>query len=218
MAGAPLRNLRVFQQLCGNDSLSRIVLTTTMWDEVDDDVGKERLTELEESFWKGMIRRGSTTFRYKNTKESAEELLLTLVANRRCPVQLQKEMDRDMDLRETSAGHELHSRLDQLAAKQTKDLERLRKQMKDGDTEDLRKEFEMVKAQLDETLRESQKLKLSSMQWTKAYLRRKIGVSCLFFLRCQSHFSPLDLITSTMHTFVHSLFVYLSYKRCMPTD
>ena len=215
MAGTPLKNLRVFQQLCGDDNLSRIVLTTTMWDEVDEEVGKERLKELEGSFWKGMIGRGSTTFCYENTKKSAEDLLLRLVANKRGAVRLQKEMDRDMELRETGAGQELHSRLDELAAKQTKDLERLRKQMKDGDTEDLRKEFEMMKAQLDETLRQSQELKLKSMQRAMARIRRIIGVSCLFFFRCQSHFSPLVLINSIMHTFVHSLFVYLYYKRCM---
>jgi len=181
MAGTPLKNLRVFRQLCGDDAMSRIVLTTTMWDEVDEEVGNQRLEELKESYWKPMIKQGSMPFRYWNTQESATELL-HLVAKKRREVRLQKEIgDKHMELRETSAGQELHSRLDQLAASQMQVLERLRAQLKDGPTEDLRKEFEMVKAQLDDTLRQSQALKLNAMQRTMAFFRRRIGVSGLFF-------------------------------------
>jgi len=46
-----------------------------MWDEVQETVGKNRLVELESTHWKTMIERGSTTFRYWNTQESARELL-----------------------------------------------------------------------------------------------------------------------------------------------
>ena len=181
MAGTPLKNLRVFRQLCGNNAMSQIVLTTTMWDEVDEKVGNQRLEELEESYWKLMIKQGSTTFRYFNTQESAMELL-QLVAKKRREVRLQKEIaEKNMELRETSAGQELHSRLDQLATSQMQVLQRLRAQLKDGPTEDLRKEFEAVKAQLDDTLRQSQALKLNAMQKTMAFVRRRIGVSYLLF-------------------------------------
>ena len=161
--------------------MSQIVLTTTMWDEIDEKVGIERLEELEENYWKVMIKQGSRTFRYLNTQESAMELL-QLVAKKRREVRLQKEItDKHMELRETSAGQELHSRLDQLAASQMQVLERLRAQLKDGPTEDLRKEFETAKAQLDDTLRQSQTLKLNVMQKTMAFFRQRIGVSYLLF-------------------------------------
>lgn len=71
----PLKHLSMFRKLCGNEPESRIVLTTTMWDEVQETVGKNRLVELESTHWKTMIERGSTTFRYWNTQESARELL-----------------------------------------------------------------------------------------------------------------------------------------------
>ena len=71
----PLKHLFMFRKLCGNEAESRIVLTTTMWDEVQETVGKNRLVELESTHWKTMIERGSTTFRYWNTQESARELL-----------------------------------------------------------------------------------------------------------------------------------------------
>ncbi|KAL4073387.1 P-loop containing nucleoside triphosphate hydrolase protein [Scleroderma citrinum] len=184
MAGTPLKNLRVFQRLCGNNAMSQIVLTTTMWDEVDEEVGMERLEELRGSYWKPMIAQGSTTFRYLNTQESAMELIVQLVAKKRREVRLQKEIaNKHMELRETSAGQELHSRLDQLAASQMQILERLRTQLKEGPTEDLRKEFETVKAQLNDTMRQSEALKLNSMQRTLAFFRRKIGVSYSLFSR-----------------------------------
>ncbi|KAL4062860.1 hypothetical protein J3A83DRAFT_4300977 [Scleroderma citrinum] len=75
MAGTPLKNFRVFEKLCGDHAMAQVILVTTMWDEVEDDVGKDRLAELRSTYWKGMISHGSTTFRYENTKESATRLL-----------------------------------------------------------------------------------------------------------------------------------------------
>ena len=33
MAGTLLKNLRMFEELCGKDALKNVILTTTMWDE-----------------------------------------------------------------------------------------------------------------------------------------------------------------------------------------
>ncbi|KAG6335339.1 hypothetical protein ID866_3750 [Astraeus odoratus] len=181
MAGTPLKNLRVFQKLCGNKAMSQIVLTTTMWDEVDEEVGIERLTELQGNYWKGMIARGSTTFRYWNTPESARTLLWQLVDRKRREVRLQKEIgDKDMELAETDAAQELQSRLDQAAATQRQVLERIRAQLArttdPTTTADLWKQYEDMKAQLDETMRQTQALNLSSVKRTVAFIRRKIGL------------------------------------------
>ncbi|KAG6330031.1 hypothetical protein ID866_9058 [Astraeus odoratus] len=97
MAGTPLKNLRVFQKLCGDEGMYRIVLTTTMWDEVDEEIGQERLAELQRSYWKGMVAGGSTTFRYWNTPESARELIWQIVDKNRREVRSQKEIMDDME-------------------------------------------------------------------------------------------------------------------------
>ena len=60
-------------------SLSRIDLVTIMWDAVDDEVGYERLAELQVDHWKAMITQGSTMFRYLNTPESASTFLMDLI-------------------------------------------------------------------------------------------------------------------------------------------
>ncbi|KAI6006141.1 hypothetical protein EDC04DRAFT_2583164, partial [Pisolithus marmoratus] len=75
MDGTPLKNFKVFENLCGKAAISKVILVTTMWDEVEDDIGKERLKELKDNYWKVMISRGSKTFKYKNTQNSAMQLI-----------------------------------------------------------------------------------------------------------------------------------------------
>ncbi|KAL4062537.1 hypothetical protein J3A83DRAFT_4053966, partial [Scleroderma citrinum] len=75
MRWSPSNKLAVLQELCEDTSVSKIVLVTTMWDEVDEDIGNERLAEFRENYWKTMILQGARTFRYWNTPESARELL-----------------------------------------------------------------------------------------------------------------------------------------------
>ena len=73
--GTPLKNLRIFEKLCGKNAFGNIVLTTTMWDNINDVTGQERENELRKHYWRSMIELGSTTVRYRNTKDSAWEIL-----------------------------------------------------------------------------------------------------------------------------------------------
>ncbi|KAI6156086.1 hypothetical protein EDD17DRAFT_1489994 [Pisolithus thermaeus] len=192
MAGTPLKNLRVFQKLCGNEAMSRVTLVTTMWDEVEESVGMERLEELEGNYWKPMISQGSTTYRYGNTSESSKELLLQVAERKRREqgtdeVRLQKQMVKEhMQLRETGAGRELYSRLDQIAEKRAEILARItaqRHQAGDQATaDDLKKQYETLKAELDETLQQMQALKLTSAQRVAARIRKTFKVRYHFFV------------------------------------
>ncbi|GLB39664.1 putative 50S ribosome-binding GTPase [Lyophyllum shimeji] len=49
MRGTPLRNLTMFEALCGQEA--SVVLTTTLWDEVHPQIGEARERELREEFW-----------------------------------------------------------------------------------------------------------------------------------------------------------------------
>ncbi|KAI6125339.1 P-loop containing nucleoside triphosphate hydrolase protein [Pisolithus croceorrhizus] len=79
MAGTPLQNLRFFERLCGENATSKVTLVTTMWDEVDSEVGKERLRELKKGYWQGMVSRGSTTFECEDPQGSPMKLLQQIV-------------------------------------------------------------------------------------------------------------------------------------------
>lgn len=58
MTETSLKNLAVFEKLCGIDFFKRVILATTMWEEDADDVVR-REEQLIEGYWAQMIRRGS---------------------------------------------------------------------------------------------------------------------------------------------------------------
>ena len=157
--------------------MTQVFLVTTMWDEVDETVGLERLSELKATYWKGMVSHGSTPIRYDNSQESAKQLLQEAAEksseNRR--LMLQKEVtDMKIELRETAAGQQLCSRLEELADRRLETLKKLRaEQSKSSDAksaEELRKEYAELRAQLDDTLKQVNSLRMSPM----ARLRRKL--------------------------------------------
>jgi len=53
MAGTPLKNLRLFEKLCGEE-FDSIILTTIMWNEADDNLGNGCEDELKTLNWKSM--------------------------------------------------------------------------------------------------------------------------------------------------------------------
>ncbi|RAH57071.1 hypothetical protein BO85DRAFT_520536 [Aspergillus piperis CBS 112811] len=82
IGGAALKNLHMFQALCGIENYHRIVLVTNMWNEfgpseVEQQVGERREAELQKQpqFWRPMIDHGSLCMRHKGSKESALEIL-----------------------------------------------------------------------------------------------------------------------------------------------
>ena len=73
------RLLPVLHELCGNGT-SQIVLVTTMWDEVNDELGHSRLAELENDHWNPVVQQGST-HRHSNTPKSAKAILQQILEN-----------------------------------------------------------------------------------------------------------------------------------------
>lgn len=133
MAGTPLKNLEVFERICGPRWFNRVVLVTTMWDELgDESIGVTREQELRDSFWKPMVDRGSTTQRHENTTDSAWRILhqvLSISRQQQRP-QLQKEtVEKGKSLPSTDAGHELYTQMDELDKKRKALMRTLHQQM-----------------------------------------------------------------------------------------
>ena len=130
MAGSHLKNFVIFKQLCGEE-YSTIVLTTTMWDEVDLEIGEQREKELRENYWKPMIDRGSTVKRFLSTPASVFDLLRGRV-NEIQSLRLQEEVRAlGIKLRETGAGRTLAIQLEELVPKQQKLLGSIRDDLLD---------------------------------------------------------------------------------------
>jgi hypothetical protein len=110
MGGSAHKNLRMFKQLCGEESLSSVVLATSMWSKVSEEVGQRREKQLKENkdMWADMIRQGSVVFRHDDTQESAIKIIDFILHQRRTTVlSLQRQMNEEgMELEETDAGRE----------------------------------------------------------------------------------------------------------------
>lgn len=119
MQGSARKNLLMFNKLCGERALERVVLVTTMWEKLmSQDEGARREAELAttERYWGHMSSRGSQIARHANNAQSARKLVEMLVSSTAVegahaaapePISLaiQEEMvDQEKLLEETTAG------------------------------------------------------------------------------------------------------------------
>lgn len=112
MGGSALKNLYMFQKLCGERGLSSVILATTMWTSLEStdagqEVGRRREDELRmPQFWGSMVDRGSEIIKHDGTKESALSIISKLV-NKGTQVVLDIQVqlvEEKKTLDETSAG------------------------------------------------------------------------------------------------------------------
>ena len=120
MRGATNKNLGVFQRLCGDKALARVVLGTTNWGEVNKERGEVRERQLATTFWKTMIDSGSKMLRFDDTKESARAFLNAILGQLKfdengeikndIALRIQKELvELDRSIPETAASQKLRS-------------------------------------------------------------------------------------------------------------
>ncbi|KAF8420558.1 hypothetical protein L210DRAFT_3491413 [Boletus edulis BED1] len=180
MAGTPLKNLRVFRQLCGKDALDKVYLTTTMWDEVEPSIGERRLEELRTEYWKSMITQGARIFRCRSDDDSAKKLIQQIVGQEaaRRAVLLQEEMSElQKPLKETQAGQELYAELEKLVEEQMVLLKKIdgeRKAASEANVlEELLRKYYALQTQIDDKLRQTQELRLSWLEYLVRLFSRK---------------------------------------------
>ncbi|KAI9693201.1 MAG: hypothetical protein M1822_005197 [Bathelium mastoideum] len=129
MQGSAKLNLFTFKKLCGPNALKHVVLATTMWENVHEEVGADRERELEETpeFWGWMLQHESKMMRHANNRESAMRLIEHFVSKppleSKVILDLQVEMvEQGKELDETNAGKEVEGALKQELKKAQKSL------------------------------------------------------------------------------------------------
>ena len=75
MKSTTRRNIGMFHKLCGDKDLARVVLGTTNWGEVDEEVGKNREEQLVKTFWNPASESTRKSLRFDNTEKSARAFL-----------------------------------------------------------------------------------------------------------------------------------------------
>ncbi|KAL9714078.1 hypothetical protein Ac2012v2_002386 [Leucoagaricus gongylophorus] len=174
MAGTPLRNLEVFEKICGPQAFTRVLMMTTMWDDLEnEEMGELREEELKTHYWYPMISQGSEAIRYFNSIDSAWKILdrfLDASKERLKAIQLQKEtVKQQKALSKTDAGQELYNKLDELDKKRKTLIRKLEKQIKRAETNEeitgiLQRQHDELEEQRKKAVSELQGLKVSVPQ------------------------------------------------------
>ena len=81
MLGSDRQNLEVFQDLCGSEALSSVVIGITKSSEISKELSEKRRKELFSEYWKGTIDAGPTVCELGNDTLSARDLITNLLGN-----------------------------------------------------------------------------------------------------------------------------------------
>jgi hypothetical protein len=133
--GSSLRNLKMFKDLVGPDPLGNVILATSRWgmaERVDLDRAVQREQELRtsEDFWAPMLQRGSHLARFEDTKDSALQLIMSLVEQNPVILQIQKELVQDgKKLIDTAAGNTVNEETKRLEEKYKAEIAQIQKEM-----------------------------------------------------------------------------------------
>ena len=133
MAGTPLKNLRTFHDLSKEYGFRNVVITTTMWDEVDEDLGGAREGELKSKYWEPILGYSTTKRFLKNSRQSAFLVLEGFIdtANVDFSLLLQQELACMREhIGDNTVGLDLLSKVESSVKEQDEVLKRLRIEMK----------------------------------------------------------------------------------------
>ncbi|KAH9243434.1 hypothetical protein K456DRAFT_28728 [Colletotrichum gloeosporioides 23] len=137
----------MLEQMCGFDTLDRVVMLTTMWDQIDPGTIQyenacQREQELvdDSRFWGQMCRRGSRVMQFDGSKRSASQVIDTLssryVEKGPAVFKVQHEVvDEGIDIRASSAASELTQDLARIREQSQKEIGQLWDQYKQAERE-----------------------------------------------------------------------------------
>jgi hypothetical protein len=116
MTHGGLSNLIMFQDLCGPEPLGNVVLATSRWskdpEQIKDEERFERELITSPKYWGEMVKNESKVTRFRNTEESAHEILDMLVPKEKITLAIQEEMVKEnLPIGETTAGKTLNKAL-----------------------------------------------------------------------------------------------------------
>ncbi|KAF7761726.1 hypothetical protein Agabi119p4_9718 [Agaricus bisporus var. burnettii] len=186
MAQTPLKNLKMFQKLCGEDFFKKVILVTTMWPELEstetngiasdeyyDEMNScsNREKELETIYWSDMLNHGSTTKRFSNSKDSAWDIIDCIIdiESQKRWVRIQEEMvTQGKKLPNTDAGRQLHGITQELIDRQNDLFKRMKEEL--GQNVD-----QMVVQALLEELKELQKDREKALEDMRQLDSRLLG-------------------------------------------
>ncbi|KAG8801122.1 hypothetical protein FRC16_001231 [Serendipita sp. 398] len=163
MAGSPLKNLKLFESLCGNVAMPNIVLVMTMWSLLPHRaIGKLRQEKLEKDFWTSMRKEGYRVAEFGDSYESAhmvisgeKEISLSHPKKGQEGVLLSKQpVDKYKKLEATEAGITLNQQLTQPIKDKKEANKRLKTLSKRQNNKALRANLEAETQRIENSIEE----------------------------------------------------------------
>ncbi|KAF9032982.1 P-loop containing nucleoside triphosphate hydrolase protein [Panaeolus papilionaceus] len=182
MGGTTLKNFQIFEKLCGKDCFHKVTLATTMWDDVDEDTGKERERQLRDDYFSYVVRNGARFERLQNSPESAKGLIEEIIndATDLRPLSLQKELVAyNKDLRHTDAGRKMYDKLDDVLRSHHAALQQLNRDLRTEKSEQvqilLKKEHEELTQELMALIADMQYMQLGLPTRLRNFIAGVVG-------------------------------------------
>ncbi|KJZ69822.1 hypothetical protein HIM_10775 [Hirsutella minnesotensis 3608] len=164
--GSNVKTFEIFKRICGEETFHNVLLTTSRWGSVSEEVGADREHELRKSFWAYMLDRGSNMMRFHGDRESAISVVGQLLIKDSVVLSLQKELiDQGKDLNDTVAGSLVDGDLERALRQRREDItqiENLQAQLRDADVQAIQR-YEKDAQEMRQKLLEAQ-LQRSSLQ------------------------------------------------------
>jgi len=161
MLGTSRRNFVVFNRMSGDKAAKDVVLATTKWSHIMEDVGRRRENQLRENHWKNMLDHGSQMTRFLKTYQSAWGIVdIILKTDAIDALLIQDELvNLQKRIPMTEAGTSLRNALQELLKEQKEMTEKLKKDSRENG--ELRERYEESLTRLRSTLDQIQGLKVS---------------------------------------------------------
>lgn len=136
IGGISNRNFRMFRHLCGDPSLSKVVIVTTMWDQIEASRGEARESELmtKSIFFEPAVANGARMARHDNTYKSALTIVRSILSHcsGQSALQIQDELASGIDIQATRAGLELEKDLKEQALRHRSELQEIVEELQEA--------------------------------------------------------------------------------------
>lgn len=132
LQGSEVRRTRLFKKLLGENAYQRVIIATTMWNQLSESEAMARQNERasRNDVWGDMVSRGARVMRHDDNAQSATAIMRRL-AQFRTPVELQIQqelIETGGRVALTSAGKQLDADLGAVISKLRDEIEALRKE------------------------------------------------------------------------------------------
>lgn len=180
VTGSAHTNMRLFRELCGDESMASVVLATTHWSRSPSERAAQELRHeqlvSDDAFWRRMERNGARVFKHDRGEASARSVVNYLL-DRLPPtggagvnLRVQREMAEGRTLDQTGVGMALERRMEEMRAAYERELANLKREL-DEARQEARQQTERVQQRIDEINEDRERLQ-EKLEVEKEYRRQ----------------------------------------------